>query len=389
MFLIELILLGYCVYFVSYSLFFSIGGLFYKKQLHSNSSVKKNRFAILIPGYKEDAIIINTIKNNLKVKYPQEAFDIVIIADSFKKETLDAIREYPVKLQEVSFEKSTKVKALSYTITRLPNEYDYIVVLDADNIIEPEYLSKVNQYLNNTNAKAIQTQRWPKNMNNDLAILDGISESINNHIYRQGAYSTGFSVSLNGSGMIFEKNIFQRLITSMESIGGFDRELEFRLLQEGIKVKYFKEALVEDQKTDDNENFNNQRTRWISSQYVYLFKYFKKGVLALLKGNIIYFHSTVWRNIQLPRLINLGLLTVFTASALLLKNHLYYNYMYWISLWLLNAFSMAISIPRKLYSKQLLISVFKLPKLFLSMLLIMFKLKNANKKFIHTEHKAV
>jgi len=145
MFFIELILIVYCIYFVSYSLFFSLGGLLYKKQSLTEKVTKQHKFAVLIPGYKEDAIIINTIEDNLKVNYPKSDFDIIVIADSFQKKTLDKINTYPIKVQEVSFEKSTKVKALSYTISRLPDKYDHIIVLDADNVMEVNYLNKVNQ----------------------------------------------------------------------------------------------------------------------------------------------------------------------------------------------------------------------------------------------------
>ncbi|MGL1888645.1 MAG: glycosyltransferase family 2 protein [Reichenbachiella sp.] len=389
MILIEIILLGYFIYVVSYVLFFSFGGHFYQPVKLEQNLIEYKKFAILIPGYKEDNVIINTIEGNLKVNYPTEYFDIIIIADSFKKETLKKISNYPIITQVVSFEKSTKVKALSYTIEKLEDNYDNVIILDADNIMEEDYLIKVNSYLTSNPYKAIQTQRWPKNKNNDLAILDGISESINNHVYRQGAHATGFSVSLSGSGMVFDRHLFQDLITKMTSIGGFDRELELKFLENKIKVKYFKEAKVFDQKTDDPENFNKQRTRWISSQYIYFIKYFRKGTANLFKGNIVYFHSTVWRNIQLPRLINLGLLTLLMGAAIIFRHYLNFSYWTWIVLWSLNAFAMAIAIPRELYSKKLLLSILMLPKLFLSMFLIMFKLKGANKKFIHTEHKEV
>ncbi|UXP32422.1 glycosyltransferase family 2 protein [Reichenbachiella agarivorans] len=347
------------------------------------------KFAVLIPGYKEDHVILNSVEKNLEINYPKNNFDLIVIADSFQSSTIEKLVQYPIIIQEVSFEKSTKVKSLKLTINELPDDYDYIVILDADNVMETDYLSKVNLYLQTAPQAAVQTQRWPKNINTDLAILDGISESINNHIYRQGAEATGFSVSLSGSGMIFERNIFQQTISQMDSIGGFDRELEFRLLEQGVKVHYYKEAKVLDQKTDDHGNFQKQRTRWISSQYVYLLRYLGKGFLGLLKGNIVYFHSTVWRNIQLPRLINLGLLTIFTLLAIVLRNYLNISYTIWILLWALNAVSMMIAIPKDLYNKKLVVSILMLPKLFISMLLILFKIKGANKKFIHTEHKAV
>ena len=85
------------------------------------------------------------------------------------------------------------------------------------------------------------------------------------------------------------------------------------MLADGIKVYYYKEANVLDEKVHKSAVFENQRKRWISSQYHYLAKYFSKGVAELMAGNFTYFNSAVLRNIQLPRLINLGLLGLLTA----------------------------------------------------------------------------
>lgn len=387
MFVLEWIFLVYFLYVVSYALFFGIGGFFYKKIEVSDNIPDKRKYLILVPGYKEDSVIINTADQNSKINYPKDKYEVVVIADSFEKETLDNLSKLPIKVIKVSFEKSTKVRAMKKALEKIEKSYDYLIVLDADNLMEEDYLKKVDSYIEIHNSLAIQTQRAPKNKNNELAVLDGISESINNHIYRMGSSALGFSASLNGSGMVFGFHIFKDIISQMDSIGGFDRELEYRLLEQGIKVKYLKEAIVYDEKVDDGKTFESQRKRWISSQYVYLFKYLNKGLKALLKGNFVYFNSTVWRNIQLPRLINLGLLTLITLLAVLAKNILIVHYSVWIGLWLVNAIVMAICIPRSFYNIDLLKSILMLPKIFIKMFMLMFKLKGANKKFIHTPHK--
>lgn len=389
-FFFEATLLAYCLYFVFYALFFSISALFYKTSKFTSNGQYQNRFAVLIPGYKEDIVILEAVKKNLDQTYPDDKFDLFVIADSFEQETLAGLSKLPVVVNQVSFENSTKVKSLRQAVSLLPEDYDFVIVLDADNVMERDFLEKVNAYILGTDAAAIQTQRWPQNENNRMAVLDGVSEAINNHIYRQGAHASGFSASLAGSGMVFQRGLFQKHIESMDSIGGFDRELEFRLLEEeGVKVAYYRDAKVLDQKTDNHGNFNNQRTRWISSQYVYLFRYFGKGIKALFKGDLVYFQSTIWRNIQLPRLINLGLITILAILSFVISDRLYSPYWVWPSLWLINTVAIFTAIPRSLYTKKLFTSILLLPKLFLSMSSIMFRLKGANKKFIHTEHKAI
>jgi hypothetical protein len=56
--------------------------------------------------------------------------------------------------------------------------------------MERNFLSKIND-LFEYGYKAVQGKRDPKNENTSMALLDGLSETINNFIYRQGTVSIG------------------------------------------------------------------------------------------------------------------------------------------------------------------------------------------------------
>ncbi|SKC82417.1 glycosyltransferase [Ohtaekwangia koreensis] len=388
MFILELIILLYFVYVVVYTAFFAFAGVFYKA-LPLLPPQRNLKFCVLIPSYKEDAVIVDVAQKALNQNYAHDHYDVVIIADSLQPSTIAFLQTLPIKVIEVQFESSTKVKSLNMALGQLPTDkYDYAVILDADNIMEPDFLQRQNALLAGYGFKAVQGQRKPKNQNTNLAFLDGVSEAINNHVYRQGHTAAGLSSSISGSGVVFDFALLKEKLSKMTSIGGFDRELELQLLQEGIKVYYYKDAVVYDEKISQASAFQNQRKRWISSQYFYLRKYFKSGMLAFFKGNFTFFNSAILRNIQLPRLINLGLLTVLTALAVLAHNYLAWGATPWVVLFTVNTIAVLISIPGEFYSKKMLKALLDLPGIFVRMFLLLFKLKNANKKFIHTPHGA-
>ena len=87
--------------------------------------------------------VITVAKEALLQDYPATDFDVVIIADSFKSETLNALKSLPIKVIEVAFEKSTKAKALNKAMEQLDNSYEIAVVLDADNVMEADFLTKI------------------------------------------------------------------------------------------------------------------------------------------------------------------------------------------------------------------------------------------------------
>ncbi|HYC86846.1 MAG TPA: glycosyltransferase family 2 protein [Chryseosolibacter sp.] len=384
MYLVEIILLVYFSYVTCYAFIFSTAALFYKSK-KTNDSELFNRIAVLIPAYKEDAVIVDVAASSLKQRYPSDKYDVVVIADSLQGRTLNRLSQLPIKVIEVSFEKSTKVRALNKAMEVLSGPYECALVLDADNVMEENFLRKMNN-LYNLRYKAIQGRREPKNENTKMAVLDGLSETINNFIYRQGHNALGLSSSLNGSGMFFEYKSLKEILSTMDSIGGFDRELEFRLIERGMPVYYAKNVIVFDEKVDKPEVFERQRKRWISSQFFYLRKFFKPGIKALLAGNVNYFNATVLRNMQLPRLMNLGLLTFVTCAAVLLARHLAFSPIIWVVLLILNIASIAFAIPARLYNRNLFKSILLVPSIFVKMFMLFFKLKGANKSFIHTPH---
>lgn len=383
MWVIELILLIYFFYVVGYTTIFCLAGFFYRPLAAQNSEIK--RFCVFIPCYKEDGVIIDVAKKALDQKYPTTHYTIVVVADSLQNETLHVLKSLPIRVLEVQFDSSTKVKALNLALNKIDGHFDYAIILDADNVMKEDFIAQMNDALSK-GAMAIQGQRMPKNKNNSLAILDGISEAINNHIYRQGTVALGLSSAISGSGVAFDYKTLKRFISAMNSIGGFDRELELLFLRENHKVGYLKSAVVYDEKVSQSSAFQNQRRRWISSQYHYLNKYFQEGIISLFKGKVAFFNSSVLRNIQLPRLINLGLLTVLTLAFYFIRTNLQFGYTIWIFLFLLNSFVTLLAIPKEFYSIKLVKAVFQLPVIFVRMVGLLFKLKGANKKFIHTPH---
>lgn len=381
---IESLLLIYFVYVVGYTFLFSLAA-FLSTQKAARQAAPPHRIAVLIPAYQEDKVIVDCARHALLQKYPEASFSVVVIADSLQPATLDQLRTLALEVIEVSFENSTKVKALNAALATLPEEYDIAVILDADNLMGAGFLQKVNQTYAK-GYKAMQGQRMAKNRNTPLAVLDGLSEHFNNQIYRKGSSSLGLSSGLSGSGMAFDYPVLKKTLSHMDSVGGFDRELEVLLLMQEVKVKYLQDLWVYDEKVSQEQAFKQQRRRWIASQYQYLARYWKVGLKALLWGRFSLFNSALLRNIQLPRLLNIGLLTFATLLSWVFSNELPYGPIYWSALWLILAFSLFIAVPLKYYDKAFFRALLRLPRTFWVMFGLLFRLKGANKKFLHTPH---
>lgn len=374
-----------------YLLFFGLVGLF-KHSVPISQDDKVRKIAVLIPGYKEDNVIIDVAEKALIQDYPKEAYEVIIIADSFSKPTLEKLRVLPLKVVEVSFEVSTKAKALNKAMDVIGDKYDVALVLDADNIMEVDFLTKINKAFNN-GFKVVQGHRVAKNINNSFAILDAISEEINNYIFRKAHRSVGLSAALIGSGMAFDYKLFKETMADIDAVGGFDKQLEMFLLKNKYTIEYLEDAIVKDEKVQKSEVFANQRRRWLSAQFIYFGKNIGSALVHLLtKLNIDYFDKVIQMG-QLPRIILLGLIGIITVFYSFVNfllpmdyNIFYLTFYQWGDMLVVIVLALLLSIPKSFYNTKTFNALLTLPKGFILMFVSMLKFKGANKKFIHTQH---
>jgi cellulose synthase/poly-beta-1,6-N-acetylglucosamine synthase-like glycosyltransferase len=364
---------------VSYLAFFALAAMFSRKE--PEPTLKNARkMVILLPAYREDGVIEESVHACFAQQYPRELFEVVVISDKMKDATNERLSKMAIRLVKVVFEKSTKAKSLNFALKQIEG-FDIAIVLDADNVIEPLFLQKINAAFE-SGSRIVQAHRMAKNLNTNFAILDAISEEVNNSIFRKGHANVGLSSALIGSGMAFEFEHFKFLIDNIQSIGGEDKELEHVVLFDGIKIDYLHHAEVLDEKIQRASDFSNQRKRWLSAQFETLQSFLPQLGAAIRAGNI-HFCDKVYQMAFPPRILLVGVLFLATAFFTVLDPP---NSLKWWVLFGILFTTIMISIPRRLYTFQLLKAFLSIPYVFVLMFANLFKLKGAGKHFIHTSH---
>lgn len=116
--------------------------------------------------------------------------------------------------------------------------------------------------------------------------------------------------------------------------------------------------------------------------YVHLQKYFRLGMRRLLPGDRTWLNAPVRRNIQLPRLIERGLMRVFSRLGFFLPSVLCFSPAPWMPLFSVRLFSSAYTVPVPCYDRVFI----ALPPAFDLRLLLLFRLKAANGGLFFTGH---
>lgn len=331
-----------------YLMVFSIASHF-TKHTHVVKAKRQNRFIVLIPAYKQDHVILQSVMSILGQSYPQRLFDVIVISDHESEMTNMHLAQYPITLLTPNFEKSTKGKSLQYAILNLPEFkiYDAVVVLDADNIVESEFLEQVNNAYESAGTKAILAHRLPKNRDTPSARLDSIFEEINTSIFRRGHITLGLSAATTGSGIIFEFEWFKRNIMKVRT-SGEDKELEAMLLRQHIFVDYFDNIYVYDEKTRRTSDFNKQRGRWAFTQYRNLFKNIHNLLPAIFNRHYDYADKIIqW--MLIPRILAVAIIMLMS----IILPFIYFSLaVKWWVVGVLLGFAFAFATPNHLVDKH-------------------------------------
>ena len=368
------------VFCVCYLLLYAIASKFYRAPQYPEARTLR-RIVVLFPAYKEDRVIVASIQSFLEQDYPKELYEIIVISDQMRPETNDALAALPIRLLMANYKESSKAKALAMAMDSIDtNAFDIVVIMDADNMTTPDFLSTINRVFD-SGIKSVQAHRTGKNLNTDISVLDSASEEINNGFFRSGHNAVGLSAGLSGSGMAFEAEWFHQNVKYLQTAGE-DKELEAMLLQQRIYIDYLDDVIVLDEKVQGEGAYYNQRRRWIAAQFHALGSALRNLPGAIFTGNYDYVDKLVQWCLP-PRMLLIGLVPLWAVATTFLDP--WGSIKWWIALVLL-LFALAMALPDEQTDAKLGRALRRVPALALLTAANLFRLGGTRDRFIHTRH---
>ena len=298
---------------VIYFLVFAVCSLF-RHESRVAKSKNNRRFIVLVPSYRSDDHILDTVTSMLSQTYAQRNFDIVVTSDHQGELVNMRLAQLPITLLTPNFTRSSRLKSLQYAMLNLPRFkiYDAVIILNAGDIVEPDFLEMVNDAYESAGTKVIQTHRLARNRNVSIARLDSVFEEINNNVFRRGHLAVGLSAALCSSGCVFDFQWFKQAILKMRSQAGVDKELEAQLMHTGIFVDYFDGISFYSLKSTTLGEFSERRSRWTFLQMRALVRHIHRLPGALLTRR----HDETDKLLQwmlVPRTILMGVISIMSV----------------------------------------------------------------------------
>ncbi len=239
--------------------------------------------SILIPAHNEEKVIAATIEAMLKLNYPVDKLEIIVINDGSKDSTREIIQRYAsqdsrVVLFDVPEGQGGKGKSRALNLGIQRAHSDVIAIYDADNTPDSESLRYlVSTLVTDKELGAVLGKFRTVNKNvNLLTRFINIETLSFQSMLQAGRWQMHNIATLPGTNFVMWSWLIKKLNGWDEEALTEDSELSIRIYQEGYKIKYLPFAITYEQEPESWKVWIKQRMRWVRGNNYVIGKFFKQ-----------------------------------------------------------------------------------------------------------------
>ncbi len=240
-----------------------------KKKFTIEKHSDKTRFAVLIPARNESGVVEDNIRSVCNSNYPEDMYEIFVIVESEADPTAEIVKKYPkahlfVRQQlEGRHMKGYALDECIKNIFSFDDRYDAFMILDADNVIDTDFLSKMSDAYQSGFDSACG-KRNNKDWNSSvISSASALTFTVINTFQNKPKTEMGVNVMISGTGFYVAASVLRELggwpFTSLTE----DYEFSNYAVVNGLKTCYVESAVYYDEQPDSMKQSIIQRTRWV------------------------------------------------------------------------------------------------------------------------------
>ena len=224
---------------------------------------------ILIPCHNEESVISYTLDSLLRIEYPTEKLEIIVINDFSSDKTLEIARNYEQKYlhihvinQDQSSGTRGKARALNKAMKRF-QKGDLIYFLDADHLLRPDALSRLARHFTDPFVGAASGRSVPRNKYRSMIASYVYVESLIQHrVTMYASDRLNLAPGILGSNFCIRRSLLDRIGLFDEEALTEDIDLTFSVYDQGYIVKYDVTSITEHEAPESIQNYILQHLRW-------------------------------------------------------------------------------------------------------------------------------
>lgn len=271
-----------------YQIIYLILPFFEKRRSHK--PIRLHRYAVLIAARNEEAVLPHLLDSLKAQDYPKEFLDLYVVADNCTDRTAEVAREHGAQVfSRFNNQQIGKGYALNFLLHQIDGNigleyYDAFLIFDADNLLESDYISQINQICSD-GYEAFCGYRNTKNYGgNWLSSGYGVWYLHDSTHLNRSRMMLGTSCAVTGTGFGFTRQLLERC-------GGWNfftltEDIEFNTwcATRGIRIGYCHDAILYDEQPESFRQSWRQRTRWTQGGLQVSIKYAVDLIRGMLKG---------------------------------------------------------------------------------------------------------
>ncbi len=270
----------YGLYFV----FIAFVGL--KKNKPAPPAPPQTRFAVLVAARNEAPVIGQLVDSLNRQNYPKDLYTVFVAPNNCTDDTRAVALAHGATIFQHKGVVHSKGDVLHQIGEKLLSggEFDAFCVLDADNLVHPDFLQRMND-AHLAGVQVAQGFRDSKNpADSAVSTCYSICYWMLNRFYNNGRQRLKLSSLVNGSGFMMSVDLLRRLGGWCTTTMTEDYEMTAQCVLLGEKVQYVPQAIIYDEQPLTFLQSWRQRRRWSSGSVqgmeIYLSRLTRQGFKA-------------------------------------------------------------------------------------------------------------
>lgn len=287
------------LFFVCYSYQFFYVAVALLKRKKFTCRNENHRIAVLIAARNEENVIGQLLDSiHAQKNYPMDHVDIYVGADNCTDDTARVARERGA----IVFERHDTVHVgkgyvLNEMLKRIKRpgrkHYDAYLVLDADNILDPNFISEIEKVYS-SGYEIVTCYRNSKNYGDNWISAGYALWFLRESRYLNHARSLlGTSCAVSGTGFLFSRAVLEETGPWPFHLLTEDIEFSIHEILQGRKIAFCPDAVLYDEQPTTFRQSWRQRLRW-SKGYLQVFQRYGTRLLGgVLRGNFSCFDMSM------------------------------------------------------------------------------------------------
>ena len=230
-----------------------------RKEVYDYSAISLS-FAVVVPAHNEEKAISHTLKSLERLNYPEELYEVFVVADNCQDATAEVAQEFRCTVWERTDPgHRSKGHALNWAFGKIPEKYDAVVVVDADSEVSSNLLVEFSRsYDSSTALQGLYLQSVGPGATSAASY---VASALNNGLKSYGREKLGYSVGLGGNGMCLPRDLIREVPWQRFGLAE-DAEYHLDLVLSGRRVRFVPEARIEAEAPGNFKSLRSQRSRW-------------------------------------------------------------------------------------------------------------------------------